>query len=138
MCNDFWKSVRREFWCFLRAKGFPALSDDEIFDLALLMKLLPKFHGNRKKLDKPLKEVLKLCMREDDQIIVKFEANERESEIKLPDEIDKLNSDAIVAMLSNWEKEEKGYEKHFRFKHTARKVLRMLRQLYEIGFASFS
>lgn len=23
MCNDFWKSVRREFWCFLRAKGFP-------------------------------------------------------------------------------------------------------------------
>jgi len=120
-------------------KGFVEFeSDGEIFDLALLMKLLPKFHGNRKKLDKPLKEVLKLCMREDDQIIVKFEANERESEIKLPDEIDKLNSDAIVAMLSNWEKEEKGYEKHFRFKHTARKVLRMLRQLYEIGFASFS
>ena len=52
--------------------------------------------------------------------------------------IDKLNSDAIVAMLSNWKKEKEGHEKYFRFKHTARKVLRMLRQLYEIGFASFS
>jgi hypothetical protein len=26
----------------------------------------------------------------------------------------------------------------YKFKHTAKKVLRMLRQLYEIGFASFS
>jgi len=32
LCSDFWKSVRHEFWCFLRAKGFPALSDDEIFE----------------------------------------------------------------------------------------------------------
>ncbi|MBP1911016.1 hypothetical protein J2747_000275 [Thermococcus stetteri] len=26
----------------------------------------------------------------------------------------------------------------YKFKHTARKVLRMLRELYEIGFTSFS
>ncbi|MBP1911017.1 hypothetical protein [Thermococcus stetteri] len=36
-------------------------SEDEIFDLALLMKILPKFHGNRKKLEKPLLIVLKLA-----------------------------------------------------------------------------
>ncbi|MCD6492348.1 MAG: hypothetical protein J7K36_00860 [Archaeoglobaceae archaeon] len=30
-------------------------SKDEIFDLALLMKVLPKFHGNRKKLEEPPK-----------------------------------------------------------------------------------
>ncbi|KPU64078.1 hypothetical protein EP1X_00615 [Thermococcus sp. EP1] len=108
-------------------------NEDEIFDLALLMKILPKFHGNRKKLEKPLKEILKLCIKENEQITVKLKTDEK---IRLPDDIDKLNSDVIVVMLGNWKKEE--YEKYFRFKHTAKKVLRMLRQLYEIGFASFS
>ncbi|AEH23744.1 hypothetical protein PYCH_00310 [Pyrococcus yayanosii CH1] len=108
--------------------------DDEIFDLALLMKVLPKFHGNRKKLEGPLKEVLKLCMKENEQIIVKFRKNGEEEVVKLPDEIDRLDGNVIVTMITNWSE----YEKHFRFKHTAKKVLRMLRQLYEIGFASFS
>ncbi|WP_225807633.1 hypothetical protein [Thermococcus bergensis] len=107
-------------------------NDDEIFDLALLMKVLPKFHGNRKKLEKPLKEVLKLCMNE--QVTIKLDRNENKIEIKLPDEIDKLSSDMIVAILKEWET----YKDNFRFKHMAKKVLRMLRQLYEIGFASFS
>ncbi len=46
-------------------------SDDEIFDLALLMKVLPKFHGNRKKLEEPLKAVLKLCLLENAGIDVR-------------------------------------------------------------------
>lgn len=91
--------------------------DDEIFDLALLMKVLPKFHGNRKKLEEPLKVILKLCLSEN-------------AKTRVQD----LGREAVLSMLKNWEKE----KENFRFKHTARKVLRMLRQLYEIGFASFS
>ncbi len=91
--------------------------DDEIFDLALLMKVLPKFHGNRRRLEKPLKEVLRLCL-------------VKGSGLK----VDELRSADIVEMLGDWENQ----TTNFRFKHTARKVLRMLRQLYEIGFASFS
>ncbi|RLF82364.1 hypothetical protein DRN38_00215 [Thermococci archaeon] len=90
-------------------------NEDEIFDLALLMKILPKFHGNRKKLEKPLKAVFKICLKENQSF-------------------EELNSEKIIEMLQNWENE----RKEFRFPHTAKKVLRMLRQLYEIGFASFS
>ncbi|ASJ07601.1 hypothetical protein A3L08_00480 [Thermococcus pacificus] len=92
-------------------------NDDEIFDLALLMKVLPKFHGNRKKLEKPLKEALKLCLAKDSGL-----------------KVNELRSADIVEILGDWENQ----KTNFRFKHTARKVLRMLRQLYEIGFASFS
>jgi len=90
-------------------------NEDEIFDLVLLMKILPKFHGNRKKLEKPLKAVFKICLKENQSL-------------------EELNSEKIIEMLQNWENE----RKEFRFPHTAKKVLRMLRQLYEIGFASFS
>jgi len=112
--------------------------DDEIFDLALLMKVLPKFHGNRKKLEEPLKVILVGCLRQENNSPVKFRVSFTERAntrtLELPTDIDKLNREAIIEMLTNWEK----YENNFRFKHTARKVLRMLRQLYEIGFASFS
>ncbi|WP_367184491.1 hypothetical protein [Thermococcus sp.] len=91
--------------------------DDGIFDLALLMKVLHKFHGNRKRLEKSLKEVLGLCLVEN-------------SDLK----VGELRSADILKMLGDWENK----QENFRFKHTARKVLRMLRQLYEIGFTSFS
>lgn len=91
-------------------------SEDEIFDLAILMKILPKFHGNRKKLEKPLKEVLKTCLA--DGII----------------NVDGLDDRKVIELLENWD----SMKEEFRFKHTAKKLLRMLRQLYEIGFASFS
>ncbi len=89
--------------------------DNEIFDSALLMKILPKFHGNRKKLEKPLKKILRICLKDEQNL-------------------DELNSEKIVEILQNWEVE----KRMFRFQHTAKKVLRMLRSLYEIGFASFS
>lgn len=92
-------------------------NDDEIFDLALLMKVLPKFHGNRKKLEEPLKAVLKLCLSESAGI-----------------DVQELRKENVIELLKNWE----SGKENFRFKHTARKVLRMLRQLYEIGFASFN
>ena len=91
--------------------------DDEIFDSALLMKILPKFHGNKRKLEKPLKDVLKICLNENSNM-----------------NIDELKYDDIIEILQNWE-----IKCHkFRFKHTAKKVLKMLRQLYDVGFASFS
>lgn len=120
--------------------------EDEIFDLVLLMKILPKFHGNRKKLEEPLKEILKFCIKQDTktnaikEFTVTFTENKQEKNMTLPKDINNLNSKAIIAMLTTWEnyKNKPGYAEHFRFKHTAKKVLRMLRQLYEIGFASFS
>jgi 5-methylcytosine-specific restriction enzyme B len=35
------------------------LNEDEALDYAVLMKVLPKFHGPRQKLEKPLRQVLK-------------------------------------------------------------------------------
>ena len=99
-----------------REKGIISFEiDDEIFDSALFMKILPKFHGNRKKLEEPLKEVLKICLKEGQSL-------------------DELNTEEILKILQNWVIE----KQRFKLRHTAKKVLRMLRQLYEIGFASFS
>ncbi len=92
-------------------------SEDDIFDSALLMKILPKFHGNRKKLENPLKKVFEICLKDGQTL-----------------EIKTLSSEKIIEILQNWDEE----KQKFKFQHTAKKVLRMLRQLYEIGFASFS
>ncbi|AIJ06412.1 hypothetical protein JH146_1570 [Methanocaldococcus bathoardescens] len=106
----FFKNAK-ESW----EKGIINFKDkDEIFDLAMLMKILPKFHGNRRKLEKPLIEILKICLKDEK-------------------EIEEINYEKIIDMLKNWDNK-KG---KFRFQHTGKKVLRMLRQLYEIGFASF-
>jgi transcription termination factor NusB len=106
-------------------------NDDEIFDSALLMKILPKFHGNRKKLEKPLLIVLKVAKdgKLDDNDIEK-KADELFKKIFDIQQQQLDKSEIIIKELKNW--------KNYRFKHTAKKVLRMLRQLYEIGFASFS
>ncbi|WP_461867159.1 hypothetical protein [Thermococcus sp.] len=105
-------------------------NEDEIFDLALLMKILPKFHGNRKKLEKPLLLVLKLAKNGNltgDEW--KKKPEELFKEIFETDSTDKR----LEIVLNKMEEVE-----NYKFKHTAKKVLRMLRQLYEIGFASFS
>jgi len=103
--------------------------DDEIFDLALLMKVLPKFHGNRKRLEKPLLITLQLAK----------EGKLEGDEYKLEEEelfkriFGENTTRGPKAVINEFEKID-----HYHFKHTAKKVLRMLRQLYEIGFASFS
>lgn len=80
------------------------------------MKILPKFHGNRKKLERPHKEVLRICLEDGDF------------------DVDGLTTDKIIEMLRNWNEE----KQKFRLYHTAKKVLRILRRLYEVGFSSFS
>ncbi|RLI79283.1 hypothetical protein DRP04_09315 [Archaeoglobales archaeon] len=98
-------------------KGVVEFEDDnEIFDLAILMKILPKFHGNRRRLEIPLKSVLKYCLESDSGL-----------------KVDELDSEKVKDLLENWQSK----QSEFKFKYTAKKVLRMLRQLYEVGFSSF-
>ena len=106
-------------------------SDDEIFNLALLMKVLPKFHGNRKKLEKPLLLLLKLAK---EGTLNKEEVHKKVDELFkdiFGTENTQKKIDEVVKELTN-------PSNIYVFRHTAKKVLRMLRQLYEIGFASFN
>ncbi|RLF76659.1 hypothetical protein DRN39_05470, partial [Thermococci archaeon] len=104
--------------------------NNEIFDLVLLMKILPKFHGNRKKLEKPLLMFLKMTKEGKlDENKAKKKSDELWKEI-FGEETLSSRAETIVKELENTE--------NYTYKYTAKKVLRMLRQLYEIGFASFS
>ncbi len=105
-------------------------NDDEVFDLALMMKVLPKFHGSLDRLERPLLLVLAIAK--------EGKLSEDLKELSTEDLFRKViggdvvrGSEAVVKVL-------KGGVDAYRFKHTARKALRMLRQLYEQNFASFS
>jgi len=110
-------------------------SDDEILDLAILMKVLPKFHGPRRKLERPLLNMINLSLKE----TIDVAARETESmRREILGKVTGQNSGRegiryLEDILFNW----RVYKQKFRFPHTARKCLRMLRQLYEIGFTSF-
>jgi FtsZ-interacting cell division protein ZipA len=165
------------------------LNEDEALDYAVLMKVLPKFHGPRQKLEKPLRELLRWAQnrkRKDDS------NKDAPSWVGNPDEVIDLRK--ISEALQNWEppkqpqdqaqpateqaenkpegqaeqtanaQQEQGnqteatttqaaqgeakgqseastaqsFKEHFRYPNTAKKVLQMLRQLYETGFASFA
>jgi hypothetical protein len=165
------------------------LSEDEALDYAVLMKVLPKFHGPRQKLEKPLRELLRWAQnrkRKDDS------NKDAPSWVGNPDEVIDLRK--ISEALQNWEppkqpqdqaqpateqaenkpegqaeqtataQQEQGnqteatttqtaqgetkgqseastaqpFKEHFLYANTAKKVLQMLRQLYETGFASFA
>ncbi|MDI3546045.1 MAG: hypothetical protein PWP68_1462 [Rikenellaceae bacterium] len=95
------------------------LSPENAIDFALFMKVLPKFHGPRQKLERPLWSVLKWCAKNPDEF-----------ENVKPEEIKNLLEDLLTG-------KEKRSEK-FNYPRTALKVLTMLRQLYETGFASFA
>jgi len=106
--------------------------ENEIFDLALLMKVLPKFHGNRKKLEFPLFIVL--------YVAKKGETEDDLSSKRLDDLISDVLEEKEGELVDRITKELKNADDNdkYKFKHTAKKALRMLRQLYEVGFASFS
>jgi 5-methylcytosine-specific restriction endonuclease McrBC GTP-binding regulatory subunit McrB len=162
------------------------LNEDEALDYAVLMKVLPKFHGPRQKLEKPLRELLRWAQNRDDS------NKDAPSWVGNPDEAIDLRK--ISEALQNWEppkqpqdqaqpateqaenkpegraeqtanaqqeqgnqtettptqaaqgeakgqsdaSTEQSFKEHFRYPNTAKKVLQMLRQLYETGFASFA
>jgi len=122
----FFKNARES-----QSKGIVEFNDDdEVFDLALMMKVLPKFHGSLNRLERPLLLVLALAkdggLSED---VVRLSTEDLFRRVVGGDVV--RGSEAVVRVLRD------GTDA-YRFKHTARKALRMLRQLYELNFASFS
>jgi 5-methylcytosine-specific restriction endonuclease McrBC GTP-binding regulatory subunit McrB len=115
-------------------------SEDEALDYALdyavLMKVLPKFHGPRQKLEKALWEVLNWCLQSP------LDNKEQDKRDELPQRVwecitgkkEQPSGEGIADQLEKWA----GISEKFRYANTAKKVLQMLRQLYETGFASFA
>jgi 5-methylcytosine-specific restriction endonuclease McrBC GTP-binding regulatory subunit McrB len=94
---------------------FDELGANAAFDAAVLMKVLPKFHGSRGKLERPLRNVLAWCLVPDDpQPIVSVPVAGGESDLLAP-----------LRTL--------GYA----LPKTAERVLRMLAELQTDGFTAF-
>jgi len=105
-------------------------SNDQIIDYAVLMKVLPKIHGNRAKVETALYWILAWTLDPKD-------CEERIKEFQ--DESGKIKSEYLRAS-------EKGPEalinkiqasQQFKYPKTAEKVARMLFQLYSTGFTSY-
>ncbi|MEO0233442.1 MAG: hypothetical protein ABIL90_05800, partial [candidate division WOR-3 bacterium] len=67
-------------------------NNDEIFDLAILMKVLPKFHGNRAKLEAPLYKVLYWCKNPKNGREKKLEDIKSELNIKKIEDIEDIEN----------------------------------------------
>ncbi len=92
---------------------------DAAFDAAVLMKVLPKFHGSRGKLEEPLKRILAWCLSPDAPDYETIDAAVKDGE----------DSNAAIRALEG---------QAYRYERTAAKACRMLWELYTSGFASFS
>jgi hypothetical protein len=154
------------------------LSEDKALDYAVLMKVLPKFHGPRQKLEKPLREVLKwaakgnapewakdtskpITLEQITEALQKWErldATQQQTQQEARQGVDRQAEQPATAQQEQGnqteatttqaaQEEAKGqsdasteqsFKSHFRYPNTAKKVLQMLRQLYETGFASFA
>ena len=117
---------------------------DEAFDLAIKMKVLPKFHGTRQKLEEPIIEFLRVLKLE--KINFKNEQTRENSENQSDNEKKDLikeiseNLKGIPVVEGKFLKIYLG-EKELQVKtpylHTAHKLLEMLYKLKTQGFASF-
>jgi 5-methylcytosine-specific restriction endonuclease McrBC GTP-binding regulatory subunit McrB len=154
------------------------LNEDEALDYAVLMKVLPKFHGPRQKLETPLREVLKWAAKDNapewvkdtskpitlEQITEALQKWERlDATQQQTQQEARQGADRQAEQTANAQQEqgnqtettptqaaqgeakgqseastEQSFKSHFRYANTAKKVLQMLRQLYETGFASFA
>lgn len=84
---------------------------DTALDIQLLQKVLPKFHGTRAKLDKPLQELLAFCYDPDPNKSIDISEEKR--------------------------KQAEQFDTSARFPRTAQKLARMLDNLQKQGYASF-
>lgn len=91
---------------------------DSAFDLAILMKVLPKFHGSRSKLESPLRDVLAWCLDPD--------TPQEETIIDTLKQVE-IGNDVVEGLGK--------LKYHYPF--TAERVRRMLWLLYTDGFAAF-
>jgi hypothetical protein len=92
---------------------------DTAFDAAVLMKVLPKFHGSRGKLEEPLKRVLAWCLSPEAPDFERIDTVLRKAE----------TSNSAIRALD---------EEPYRYGRTAAKTCQMLWELYTTGFTSFS
>ena len=97
---------------FEQINGFNAT-----FDAAVLMKVLPKFHGSRGRLEAPLKALLAWCVDPD-----------APAEDQISTALQNVQSDTVRATLANLS---------YRYPKTAERAGRMLWALYTDGFAAF-
>ena len=92
--------------------------DDPALDAAVLMKVLPKFHGSRGKLEAPLRAILAWCLDPDSP-----------DRLKIDDALKNVEeSDHATAHLQSLQ---------YAHPRTATRAIRMLRALYTDGFAAF-
>lgn len=92
---------------------------DTALDAAVLMKVLPKFHGSRGKLEAPLIRFLAWCIEPEDPNPATIEEPLKQIE----------SADEVIPALGGL---------RIRFPHAAAKATRMLWSLYASGFAAFS
>jgi hypothetical protein len=162
------------------------LSPEKALDFAVLMKVLPKFHGPRQKLERPLWLVINWCLKNpvkyenktfDDLIKeiweklsgqdkrpsiedftrviqeLKFKLNNRSENVSQEDNPESKTIDENQNQTTEQthestseahqteqtsKDEKKSILDNVKYPRTAIKVLTMLRQLYETGFASFA
>lgn len=94
---------------------FDGLGESAAFDAAVLMKVLPKFHGSRGKLERPLRNVLAWCLVPDDPNPI------------LPMPVAGGESDPLAQLRTL----------DYALPKTAERVLRMLAELQTDGFTAF-
>jgi len=108
--------------------GFAGL--DDAFDSAVLMKVLPKFHGSRGRLLSPLWAVLAWARQPNDPQSAAGETQKQTESAAGCLELRKLLAEQSKGTGG-------GTGPAYYYPRTAQKVVRMLRQLHETGFASF-
>ncbi|MEM1973668.1 MAG: hypothetical protein QXN68_02640 [Thermoplasmata archaeon] len=106
------------------------MDSTEALDLAIKMKILPKFHGTRQKLENPIKKLIMYCEN------VGFTGSLQNQPAYLsPKSIPILKED--LTKQTKYIVELDGSQHVFLFPHTARKLIEMLYKLQTQGFASF-
>jgi len=108
---------------------------NEAFDLAIKMKVLPKFHGTRQKLEEPIIEFLKI-------LELKSEWSDESNENQEKNIINEISENlkgipVIEGTILNVYLGEKELHVETPYLHTAHKLLEMLYKLQTEGFASF-
>lgn len=91
---------------------------DSAFDAAVLMKVLPKFHGSRSKLEAPLQKVLIWCLKDGNEQLRQKILQGGNSLREMAEQFNELRTS-------------------FRYPLTAKRVIRLLQALYTTGFAAF-
>jgi 5-methylcytosine-specific restriction enzyme B len=90
---------------------------ESAFDAAVLMKVLPKFHGSRSKLELPLLSILAWCKRPDGPALAEIQALAKQAD-----------NDPMLIELKG---------QSYQYSKTAQRVIRMIVALYATGFTAF-